>query len=129
MDDTVRPSVLKKNWGYVRTVHFGPHAQIDFLEIEAGGFSSKHCHQTKFNEFFLVSGRMLIHFYKSRSDATSRTQLLLPGSKLIVPPNIWHRFEAPERCVLIETYWSETLNPEDIVRVDQGGIGTLPVAR
>ena len=72
-------------------------------------------------------GVLMVHFYGDSSDANNGSiaysVTLEPGDKLVVPPKVWHRFQAlSENVDLIEAYWSAPVDPDDIVRKDVGGV-------
>jgi mannose-6-phosphate isomerase-like protein (cupin superfamily) len=106
-----------KAWGYVSQIHTDPFG-VDYLTIHRGGFSSKHCHQHKFNKFHVISGRLLIRqWVDDRIDET----VLIEGQTLIIPPTLWHQFEALCDCQVIEVMWTSGIDENDIQRIGHGG--------
>lgn len=92
------------------------------ISVEKGGFSSMHYHLKKYNLFYVESGHLRIEF----KDRVS--QILTSKDKLIIPPGVWHRFQALTEVVAYELYWEtpDQSTKEDIIREDQGGI-SLPL--
>lgn len=124
---TIKP--LKKDWGLNFSVFNNHNFEVHHASIEPGGYSSSHCHRNKHNLFYVVSGSLWVHFYGSEEGAANNqiahTVELATGDKLIVPPRVWHRFYAPkssELVNLLEVYWIDPVNPDDIVRKDVGGV-------
>lgn len=119
----VSTDVVNKLWGKTWPVTFTPQVEVWYLDIVKGGYSSKHCHRRKNNEFFVVSGRLLVYVYENKEEEQHETRLLLGGQKFAVPIDRWHRFEAVTPVQCIETYWPEMeLLLTDIERVDVGGV-------
>jgi hypothetical protein len=129
MIETMTLKPLKKDWGLNFSIFNNHNFEVHHACVEPGGYSSSHCHRHKYNLFYVVSGSLWVHFYGSEEGAANNqvahTVELLVGDKLIVPPRIWHRFSAPkssEPVNLLEVYWSDSVNPDDIVRKDVGGV-------
>jgi hypothetical protein len=47
---------------------------------------------------------------------------LIAGEEFQVSPQLWHRFEAVEKCHVLEVYWTNDIDPLDIERYDEGGV-------
>jgi mannose-6-phosphate isomerase-like protein (cupin superfamily) len=123
MADPNTPTVLSKLWGQNRCFMYSHTFEAHHASIKKGGFSSRHRHLAKFNQFYLVSGRLLVHrFAEGGDDEPFDTVLLESGKHWTAVPREWHRFEAEEDCELIELYWNDSIDPQDIERRDQGGI-------
>lgn len=89
------------------------------IKIEENGYSSMHCHEKKYNLFYIESGYLTIEF-KDKPNL-----ILCPGSSLTIEPNVFHRFRANTKVTAYELYWenNDSLNPKlDIIRLDEGGI-------
>jgi quercetin dioxygenase-like cupin family protein len=93
--------------------------EISRIEINKGGFCSKHFHRSKFNSFFLESGKLKIKVWKNDYDLCDET-ILEPGDFTTVNPTEFHQFEALEDCVAFEIYWVN-LEADDIIRENVGG--------
>lgn len=129
MIETAAVKPLDKDWGLNFSVFANPNFEVHHAYIEQGGYSSRHCHNHKYNLFYVISGELWVHFYGSEDQTNSQhvvhTVELHAGDKLVVPPKVWHRFYAPktsEPVNLLEVYWSGHVDPNDIVRKDTGGI-------
>ena len=48
--------------------------------------------------------------------------ILTDGMFSDVPPGVEHRFEALKNTKALEVYWTNDLDPGDIVRKDTGGM-------
>lgn len=115
------PEVLEKPWGRTRCVFRDETHEVWHASIVAGGFSSRHYHTRKTNEFYVLSGRLLVKEFAAQYLAVPQRVYALPaGTRCAVADHVWHLFEAVEPTELIETYYSH-LKGEDIVRHDQGG--------
>ncbi len=122
---TIEP--IDKAWGLNYSIFQNNNFEMHHAFIKSGGYSSCHCHKNKYNLFYVIYGKLLIHFY-SNEDLASRNQIahtviLNSGERLIVPPKVWHRFQSIENEAvdLIEAYWAESVSPDDIIRKDVGG--------
>jgi mannose-6-phosphate isomerase-like protein (cupin superfamily) len=129
MIDSAVISALDKSWGLNYPVFKNSNFELHHASIAEGGYSSCHCHQHKYNLFYVICGKLFIHFYSSEDKAShnsiAHTVMLEPGERLIVPPKVWHRFQTVEHSGvvdLIEAYWTSTVDPDDITRKDIGGI-------
>lgn len=129
MSDMMTPTTTKKRWGKTRCIGHGPTYEIYHASIEAGGFSSQHCHHTKFNSFYVLSGRMLVHFYRGRGGPLRGSQILEAGQTIVAVPEEWHGFEAVTNVELIEWYWCDAIDPSDIERYDEGGLHAPPAGK
>lgn len=113
---------LAKAWGAVRHVFDNVNAAVSVLQVEKGGFSSRHFHRERVNRFIVISGCIDVVTYSyTGEDETSRTALFA-GDVFDVEPYVVHRFEVIESGLVVEVYWpSAHLSLEDIVRLDTGG--------
>lgn len=91
------------------------------LVIEAGKRLSLQFHERKDEAIRVISGRMRLHL--GQQDGTLRTMELGPGESRRIPVGTVHRFEAIQRCELIEVSTPEL---DDVVRLedDYGRQGT-----
>jgi mannose-6-phosphate isomerase len=91
------------------------------IVIEAGRRLSLQLHERKDESILVISGRLRLHF-GSRTDALETT-VLGPGEHRRIPVGMVHRFEAIERCELVEVSTPEL---DDVVRLedDYGREGT-----
>jgi mannose-6-phosphate isomerase-like protein (cupin superfamily) len=119
------PPVEEKIWGVTRCTFQSETTLIFHASIKAGGFCSKHHHEGRYNDFYVVHGALLVLFYKSAEDTLPKIRLVESGQRIVAPPHRWHRFYALTPVELIETYWS-VCGIHDIVRYDEGGMADLP---
>lgn len=112
---------IDKVWGKTRCLVRRHDFEVHYLQIVAGGYCSRHRHNAKWNQFFVVSGKLRVRCFNPNGES-DYVQTLGPGEILLVAPGRLHRFEAPEDCEAMETYWTDPVDPYDIERIDQGGI-------
>lgn len=120
---TVMPApVQDKPWGKTRCVYRDMTHEIWHASIKRGGYSSRHYHDRKPNLFYVASGELLVHVFRSGHETIPvNTYRLRPGDRITVDDGTWHQFEAADADVeLVEVYWVY-LKGEDIVRADEGG--------
>ena len=89
------------------------------INIELGGYCSKHAHQSKINAFYVISGELEIKRWKDYKLVDSTW--LNAGDLSIVPAGEYHQFMAHQETEALEIYWTE-LNHNDIMRENVGGI-------
>jgi cupin fold WbuC family metalloprotein len=114
---------VAKVWGQTRCLVRGHGFEVHYLQIKPGGYCSRHRHKAKWNQFFIISGRLRVPFFRPDGEVDHHYELSA-GAILSVPPGVLHRFEAVESTEVIETYWTDPVNPNDIERLDEGGIST-----
>lgn len=110
-----------KVWGRTTEVARTETASVHYLEILAGGYSSKHRHRIKKNKFHVTHGAVKVSAWRSRK--TADETILRAGDALEIEPGIWHKFEALEESQMIEVYTTALESP-DIERAGTGGILT-----
>ncbi len=111
----------KKVWGWTECILNAGTVQVHRITGVKGGYCSRHYHDFKHNLFLLLSGRMRVETW---ADGEAHMTELLPGDACSVAPPVLHRFRVMEDSVAVEVYFSERgdVNPEDITRIDQGGL-------
>lgn len=109
---------VSKFWGTTRCLHRGPTIEIWHASIKRGGYSSKHTHQLKLNDFYVVSGKMIVRLF--HADGNTVSVCIEAGQHFTVAPGDLHQFESLQDTELIETYHARM--PEDIFRVTEGGV-------
>tara|TARA_Y100000401_G_C8325647_1_gene228066 strand:- start:6139 stop:6513 length:375 start_codon:yes stop_codon:yes gene_type:complete len=110
--------IESKVWGHNKSIFNSPNFQLKRVSIDTGGYSSKHCHKFKYNGFFIESGALKITQWDN--DDISFDQKLQFGEGIIIPPLVYHRFEALTYVICYEYYFTES-SDDDIVRIDTGG--------
>ena len=107
---------MYKAWGktelLVRTESFEAHR----IEVRRGGYCSLHIHKYKYNMIRVETGTLHIDI------PTMSPHVLHAGQSVTIPPGTQHRFRAHEDTIAYEFYWLGAIDPEDIVRFDQGGM-------
>jgi tellurite resistance-related uncharacterized protein len=118
---------ITKVWGKTRCVARGPNFEVHELHINQGGYCSRHRH-LKWNQFHVMSGTVKIQLFSKTpnglllEDEPSFETHLIAGEEFQVSPQLWHRFEAVEKCHVLEVYWTDGIDPLDIERYDEGGV-------
>jgi quercetin dioxygenase-like cupin family protein len=107
-----------KVWGNTELVAETPAFEFHRLEINAGGYCSKHRHTGKWNGFHVESGSLLIREWNG--DKVDETTLTA-GQYAQVQPGRFHQFEALTDCVAFELYWAQ-YESGDIERENLGGM-------
>jgi len=109
-----------KIWGETsKLVPWGFH-EVHYLSIKKGGFCSEHLHRGRTSFFFVISGRLKISLWSEGQKEMEDQTILGPGDSTIIPLLVFHKFEALEDTLAIETYELKGTN-EDIERRTQGG--------
>lgn len=112
-------TIFGKIWGSTQPLEVNPYFEFHRAEVKAGYQCSKHLHRYRWNGFYVESGILEIHVWKSDYDLVDIT-ILNPGDYTKVAPGEKHLFVCQKDAVLFELYWTE-LNPNDIVRDNVGG--------
>jgi len=98
--------IAGKVWGNTELVEANGALEFHRIEMNKGGVCSTHCHEFKWNGFYVESGRMLIRVYQTDYDLVDETELY-PGSYTKVKPGVYHQFECLESGIAFELYWTE----------------------
>lgn len=111
-------NIQGKVWGTTSQLFNKNNVEIHRITGIKGGYCSKHYHASKFNQFFVEKGSLIVRIWKGEQvDET----VLKEGMSCTIPPNEVHQFEVLEEgTVAYEIYWTE-LEGEDIVRLSEGG--------
>lgn len=112
----------RKVWGWTEQVFDCGAIQAHRIWGQPGGFCSRHFHDHKHNLFIIVSGAMRVEQWNPEGEMTARD--LSAGDVLSIAPPVQHRFRVLRPCEAIEVYFAThgDVNPEDITRLDEGGI-------
>ena len=113
-------NIQGKVWGTTSPIFLNNNVEINRIECLKGGRCSKHMHQSKYNMFFVESGKMKIETWKNDYELIDEV-ILEAQHSTIVKPREYHRFTCLEPAVVYEIYWV-TLLDTDIVRDDVGGV-------
>jgi mannose-6-phosphate isomerase len=107
------PRRVDKPWGHELIWAHTDRYVGKLLVIEAGKRLSLQKHEIKDESILVVSGRLRL--WMEDDDGTVRTHDLGPGSARHVPTGKIHRYEAIERCELMEVSTPEL---DDVVRLE-----------
>ena len=110
--------IAGKVWGQTELIHANGALEFHRIEFKAGGTCSKHCHNWKWNGFFVESGTMIVRVWQNDYDLVDET-ILHAGDFTQVKPGVYHQFEGVEDGVAFELYWAE-FNHDDIQRESVG---------
>ena len=116
---TLTGATQGKFWGPTRCFFENDSSEVHYIEAIKGGYCSRHHHEKKWNRFIVLEGALKVIIYKQ--DSQDET-ILTEGMFSDVPPMIDHRFECLENAKALEIYWTDGLDPTDIVRRDSGGL-------
>ena len=111
--------IAGKIWGVTENVYSNHNFEFHRIEVNKGGYCSKHKHEHKYNGFFVESGKLKVLVWKTSYDLIDETEISA-GQFHIVPPGEYHKFEALEDTIAFELYWAG-FDSNDIVRDKQGG--------
>jgi mannose-6-phosphate isomerase len=105
--------VVDKPWGHELIWALTDRYCGKVLVIEAGKKLSLQRHVVKDESIYVLSGRLRLHL----EDETGKVQQveLRPGESRHVPTGKIHRFEAIDRCELIEVSTPEL---DDVIRIE-----------
>lgn len=112
---------VAKPWGHELIWAHTDRYVGKILTIEAGRRLSLQVHERKDETILVVSGRLRLHH--AGPDGALATTELGPGEYRRIPVGAVHRFEAIERCELVEVSTPEL---DDVIRLedDYGREGT-----
>ena len=112
-----------KVWGNTKQILKTPFVEFHRIVVNTGYRCSKHMHEHKWNAFYVESGVLEVHVFKSDYDLEDITTLR-HGDFMTVRPGEYHYFvgRTPLDCITVafEMYYPEELS-EDIVRDNAGG--------
>lgn len=107
-----------KIWGETREIFTHNDVSIHRIIVNKGSCCSKHCHNYKYNTFFVESGKIKIQEWKTDYNLVDET-ILSHGEMCSVPPRNYHKFIGIEDSVVYEIYHTKLLE-DDIIRQDIG---------
>ena len=108
-----------KVWGKTQEIFANNNFELHRIEVNKGGFCSKHKHIHKINAFYIEKGKLKIKIFETEYDLIDET-VASTGDLTIVKPGKYHEFEALEDTICYEIYWVE-LDHSDINRETIGG--------
>ena len=111
-----------KVWGNTSTIFCKSNVKIARIEVNKGGYCSRHKHIHNNNQFFVEQGRLKVTIFRPDADKVLEdVTILKAGDSTYVEPGLYHCFEGLENSVVFEIYWVE-LDEGDIKRESIGGI-------
>jgi len=108
-----------KIWGTTQLLFKSGSTEVHLIEARAGGYCSRHKHQTRTNQFFIIDGLLAIALWDGRPHAD--ITILAPGESTTIPISQDHLFVALEDTKAIEIYQAKCM-AEDIDRKWHGGL-------
>jgi mannose-6-phosphate isomerase-like protein (cupin superfamily) len=111
----------EKLWGMNYIMHIDNVFQACHITIKKGGFCSNHRHTHKWNQFYIISGKLAVELFKEGDKTPYSILYLGPNDSIKVMPGVNHKFHAMEDTEAIEIY-SVNVSEEDILREDTGGM-------
>ena len=108
-----------KVWGETEEIFNSGTVSIHYLKIKKGGFSSEHCHKSKSNKFFVLSGNLKLSIWTKNGEIDDT--VIWPGESTEILPGVYHKFTALTDVECLEIY-EVKFRDEDIERRIQGGI-------
>lgn len=96
-------NIQGKVWGKTQELFFKNNVEISRIEIDKGGYSSKHLHKYKYNAFYIESGKLKITTWKNDYDLVD-VVILGKGEMTVVSPGEYHNFECLEPTICYEIY-------------------------
>jgi len=110
-----------KVWGTTQNILGKNNVSIHRIEIQPGGYCSKHKHEHKWNAFYVESGTLTVKVWKNDYDLVDSI-LLEEGEGIHIKPGEHHQFinNDTEESIVYEIYWTE-LDESDISRESVGG--------
>ena len=96
-----------KIWGSTELIHANGVLEFHRIEYRAGYKCSEHYHKTKWNGFYVESGRMLVRVWQDDQDGLVDETVLEAGDFTQVKPGKVHQFEGLEDGIAFELYWAE----------------------
>lgn len=109
-----------KIWGQTEQIIANSSLEFHRIEVKKGGKCSIHCHEFKFNFFYVETGKLLIRTWKQNYDLIDET-ILEAGDYTEVKPPEYHQFEALEDTIAFEIYFAH-FSHDDIKRKSVGSI-------
>lgn len=107
-----------KVWGVTKELFAKNNVEVHRLEVNPGGYCSRHSHAHKHNMFFVERGKLLVTVWRNKI----KDEITLCANDVtVVRPGEKHMFSALEHCAVLEIYWVE-INKDDIERETRGGV-------
>lgn len=106
--------VLHKSWGVKTELFKNDLCEVSILQLEAGQRCSWHRHRSKWNQFYVISGELVV----KTEDGTTR---IGTGKVFTTNPMQWHEFQTPGGPAVVQEVMYVRYEAEDIERTVKGG--------
>jgi len=103
-----------KTWGDKWNIWCNDTAEVSVLDLNAKRRCSWHCHQAKYNLFFVLEGMLFI----KTDDGIAKVK---QGQVFTTKPGEWHEFQTHELPAKIIEVMYVQYEPGDIEREKLGG--------
>jgi quercetin dioxygenase-like cupin family protein len=110
--------VQGKVWGHTIPIFCKNNVEVNKLKLNKDHRCSKHVHDSKYNMFYVIDGKIKVSTWKNEYELVDEI-ILIEDQGTIVSPKEYHRFEVLEDSIILEVYWVE-LDVNDIDREDVG---------
>lgn len=104
-----------KTWGEKWTLFQNDLCEVSILHLKPNRRCSWHTHQSKFNQFFVIGGKIRIKTEWGTSTVTK-------GQIFTTKPGEWHEFQTTDNPALIQEIMYVQYSADDIQRKKLGGI-------
>jgi len=115
--DSKNRKIVLKDWGHEEWIVNNDLYCGKELVMEAGCWSSLHCHPVKHETMMAIAGKCVLELYSNGADKQPM-RIILKGSvhtAVSIPPYTYHRLIADQGpCRIIE--FSTTHSDDDVVR-------------
>ncbi len=108
-----------KIWGFTTEIFRNALFSAHHIEVNEGGFCSEHCHEHKYNQFYVISGVLELIIWRDKK--TKDVTVIEAGQSTAISPGFYHKFKGLTKCEAIEIYQVLLIEP-DIERRTVGGM-------
>lgn len=124
-EHTMIPKWEPKVWGWACHLQDGD-LLLSMLKVNVGFRCSTHKHEHRWNQFHVVSGKLVVDLFRMVNGVPERVDwvLMFPGDSYTVTAGQYHCFRVIESGYVVETYGCDdgtVPDVNDIVRFDEGG--------
>jgi len=112
-----KESRIFKVWGIRDRAHLSDKCEIDIVTLLPNCQCSVHYHNKKANKFIVLEGEVII---KTEFGETN----LKKGDRIVIEAPLIHQFKTTNKpAIMVEIAYIEngTIDPDDIIRICQGG--------
>ncbi|RLC75582.1 MAG: hypothetical protein DRJ03_30065 [Chloroflexi bacterium] len=103
-----------KTWGEKWNLFQNDLCEVSILHLKSNQRCSWHTHQAKFNQFFVIGGKIRIKTEWGISN-------IAKGQIFTTKPGEWHEFQTTDSPALIQEIMYVQYSAEDIQRKKLGG--------